>query len=187
MWLYLNNLYLLVPGEYSVKIMLRVKFPQKHLYQVFFTLLDINNSEYNYQKINEQRNHHKRYVNMAIEPISNFPKITWEQFAVCNDDKTTAFEDLSRQLFYYEFIKQTNVPHSNHNNPGVEVDPELEPIHEDGSKRRLVSFQAKFFENKIQWGKFRESSEKAIQNYEGKLDHIYLFCNKTITKSSSLE
>ena len=121
---------------------------------------------------------------MAIEPLSDYPNITWAQFAVCNDDKTTAFEDLSRQLFYYEFIKQTNVPHSNHNNRGVEVDPELEPIHEDGSKRRRVSFQAKFFENNIQWGKFRESSVKAIENYEGELDHIYLFCNKTITKSS---
>ena len=128
--------------------------------------------------------YHERYLNMAIGPINNYPNITWEQFAVCNDDKTTAFEDLSRQLFYYEFIKQTNVPHSNHNNPGVEVDPELEPVHEDGSKRRRVSFQAKYFENSIQWGKFRESSEKAVQNYEGKLDHIYLFCNKTITKSS---
>ena len=123
-------------------------------------------------------------MNMAVEPICDFPNITWAQFAVCNDDKTTAFEDLSRQLFYYEFIKQTSVPHSNHNNRGIEVDPELEPIHEDGSKRRRVSFQTKFFEGNIQWRKFRDSSEKAIKYYEGELDHIYLFCNKTITKSS---
>ncbi|MCB6992007.1 hypothetical protein LI177_00605 [bacterium 210820-DFI.6.37] len=52
-----------------------------------------------------------------------YPNLTWSQFAMCNDDATGAFEDMSRRLFALEFLENGTVPHSDHNNPGVEVLP----------------------------------------------------------------
>ena len=69
-----------------------------------------------------------------------YPNLTWSQFAVCNDDATGAFEDLIRRLFSLEFLEDGIVPHSDHNNPGVEVLPILERPHSDGSKQRKISF-----------------------------------------------
>lgn len=116
--------------------------------------------------------------------LQNFPNCTWGQFELCNDNYTEAFENLSLQLFYREFLKETAVPHANHNNPGVEVDPILEPYKENVPIRRRVSFQAKFFKNNISWTQIKESMSKAISHYKNKLDHIYLFCNKTITNTN---
>ena len=73
----------------------------------------------------------------------HYPNLTWPQFAMCNDDATGAFEDMSRRLFSQEFLGNGTVPHSDHNNPGVEVLPILEQPREDGSKQRKISFQAK--------------------------------------------
>lgn len=53
----------------------------------------------------------------------HYPNIRWAQFAVCNDDVTGAFEDMTRRLFTFEFLKDSRIPHSDHNNPGVEVVP----------------------------------------------------------------
>lgn len=66
----------------------------------------------------------------------NYPNLTWAQFAVCNDDATGAFENMARRLFSLEFLGKGTVPHSDHNNLGVEVLPILEQPHFDGSKQR---------------------------------------------------
>ena len=114
----------------------------------------------------------------------NLPNCTWDQFKVCNDNQTEAFEDLSKQLFYQEILRENDIPHANAQNPGVEVDPVLEPPHEDGSKRRWVSFQSKYFDKSIGWGKIRDSANKTIKYYKGKIDHVYLFCNLTVSKNT---
>ena len=117
--------------------------------------------------------------------MRNYPNCTWRQFEVCNDDCTTAFEDMVTRLFYREILKETEVPHANAQNPGVEIDPVFEPSKEGCTIRRRVSFQAKYFStDRIAWGKIKESIMQAVKHYEGQLDHIYLFCNKTITRKS---
>lgn len=113
-----------------------------------------------------------------------YPNLTWPQFAMCNDDATGAFEDMSRRLFSLEFLEEGTVPHSNHNNPGVEVLPILEQPRTDKLKQRKISFQAKYFEDRISYSKIKASMNQAIKHYGDELDLIYLFCNKTITTSA---
>lgn len=114
----------------------------------------------------------------------HYPNLTWSQFAMCNDDATGAFEDMSRRLFSLEFLGKGTIPHSDHNNPGVEVLPVSEPPYSDGSKQRKISFQAKYFENKVSYSKIKDSMNQAIKHYGDELDLIYLFCNKTLTTTT---
>ncbi len=114
----------------------------------------------------------------------HYPNLTWPQFAVCNDNATSAFEDMARRLFSLEFLSKGTLPHSNHNNPGVEVLPILEPPHSDGSKQRKISFQAKYFEGNVHYPKIKESMNQVIKHYGDELDLIYLFCNKTLTTTT---
>ena len=120
---------------------------------------------------------------MAVED-KHYPNITWAQFAVCNDDVTTNFESLTRRLFQREFVEKDTILHSDSNHPGVEIIPVIEKKRDDYVKRRKISFQSKYFENRVGYSQIRESSKKAIEYYEGKLDVIYLFCNQTINTSS---
>lgn len=113
-----------------------------------------------------------------------YPNITWAQFAVCNDDATGAFEDMTRRLFSLEFLENGNIPHSEHNNPGVEVIPILESPHLDGSKQRKISFQSKYFEGNVNYSKIKESARQAVKHYGSELDLIYLFCNKPLTTTA---
>lgn len=72
-------------------------------------------------------------------------KITWEQFAVCSNEAQSInhrFEDLSRQLFVYEFLngnKEHRYLHSNPNNPGIESEPVYDEIN-----CKWIGYQAKF-------------------------------------------
>lgn len=115
---------------------------------------------------------------------NNYPNLTWMQFAVCNDDATGAFEDMTRRLFSVEYLGEGRIPHSDHNNPGVEVLPILEPPHTDGTEQRKISFQAKYFENNISYAQIKKSMNQAIKYYGKDLDLIYLFCNKTLTTTA---
>ena len=45
---------------------------------------------------------------------------------MCNDDATGAFEDMARRLFALKFLGKGMLPHSEHNNPGIEVLPILD-------------------------------------------------------------
>ena len=105
-------------------------------------------------------------------------QITWEQFVTCNNDARGVrykFEDLSRQLFTYEFLSQNKkhkYVHSNPNNPGIESEPIL-----DEENDRYIGYQAKFFDKDADYNQIKESAEKAVKHYKGRLDVIYLFCN----------
>ena len=113
-----------------------------------------------------------------------YPNINWNQFAILNDDRTGYFEDMCRDLFYCEYLRETRNPHSDHNNPGVEVLPILEPVRDDGKPQKYISFQAKYFEHTISNAKIIDSLKKAVGHYNGQLGRIYLFCNKVISKDS---
>lgn len=119
------------------------------------------------------REQHKKYSN-----------ISWALFEVFNDNKTEAFEAMCLDLFSNEYLKGTRNPHADHNNPGVEVVPIQEPERIDGQSRRYISFQAKYFENSISDSQIIHSLEVAVRHYAGKLDVIYLFCNKVISQNS---
>ena len=93
-----------------------------------------------------------------------YPNLTWTQFAVCNDDATGAFEDMARRLFSLEFLGDGIVPHSDHNNPGVEVLPIQEVPHSDGVKPRKISLQAKYFEGKVSYPKIDKSNQAHPHN-----------------------
>lgn len=113
------------------------------------------------------------------------PNITWSQFAVCNDHPTKAFEDMCRRLFTTEFLKGEILPHSDSNNPGVEVLPIWEPEIEDGQQRKKISFQCKYSETSANaYSEFQRSASTTAETYKGKLDLVYLFCNKTLNTTS---
>ncbi|MBS5115448.1 MAG: hypothetical protein KHY88_07115 [Erysipelotrichaceae bacterium] len=109
-------------------------------------------------------------------------QITWEKFISTNYDVRGIrykFEDLSRQLFTYEYLsknKEHKYVHSNPNNAGVES----EPIFSEESNK-YISYQAKFFDNAVGYDQIKDSAEKAVKHYRGRLDIIYLFCNKPLT------
>ena len=90
-------------------------------------------------------------------------QITWEQFVTCNNDARGVrykFEDLSRQLFTYEFLSQNKkhkYVHSNPNNPGIESEPIL-----DEENDRYIGYQAKFFDKDADYNQIKESAEKAV-------------------------
>ena len=50
-----------------------------------------------------------------------YPNISWAQFEMFNDNRTDAFEEMCKDLFICEYLKDNNNPHADHNNPGIEV------------------------------------------------------------------
>ena len=104
--------------------------------------------------------------------------VTWTQFEACNTNKQEAFEQLCRWLFNEFFFDGKGLLHSNPNNPGIEVIPIL---HNTSNKK--ISFQAKYF-GTIDYEQIKESARKAVKYYSGKLDIIYLYCNKDVTVTS---
>ena len=114
-------------------------------------------------------------------------QIDWNSFANYNQDARGIqfkFEDLCRQLFQNEFLFGNKKPchlHSNPNNPGLET----EPVY-DETRKQNIGFQSKFFETKADYKQIQSSVEKIISNYKGRLDCVYLYCNKDLN-SSSLE
>ena len=112
--------------------------------------------------------------------------ITWSQFEMCNDNPTKAFEDMCRRLFTADFLKNKVRPHSDHNNAGIEVLPILEPEREDGQPGKRISFQCKYVDRpSYAYSEFQKSAKTTAKKYKGKLDLVYLFCNKTLTTTTS--
>ena len=105
-------------------------------------------------------------------------EISWAKFETCNTDKRTAFENMCRRLFNQRFFDGKKLFHSNPNNPGVEVVPVMET-----TSNKKISFQAKYFDT-IDYAQILHSCKTAVSYYAGKLDVIYLYCNKDITTTS---
>lgn len=109
---------------------------------------------------------------------TNQYELTWNHFEQLHVDKKIAFENLSRSLFLREFCQAGTILHSDHNHPGVEVAP---VVAKDSQTK--ISFQAKHFDNAIGYAQIKKSVNEAVSHYAGKLDVIYLFCNKDITET----
>lgn len=109
--------------------------------------------------------------------------ITWDQFRVCGKNPLGLrydFEDLCRLLFKYEFVSEGDCIHSNPNQAGIEVEP-----YYHRKTKKYISFQAKFFDNRVDYNQIEDSVTKITDNYKGKLDCVYLYCNKAISKASN--
>lgn len=108
-------------------------------------------------------------------------QITWEQFSKVNQTAQGVrlkFEDLCRQLFFNEFLsdnKKYRYIHSNSNNPGLESDP----IYDEHNQRN-IGYQVKFFDGNPDYNQILHSAKKTVEYYAGKVDVVYLFCNKTL-------
>lgn len=109
-------------------------------------------------------------------------KISWDYFKTSeneNDGIRMKFEALCRQLFENEFLSENVINrtvHCNPNNPGVEADPIL-----NKKSGKWISFQAKYFDSNVDYEQIKHSAEKIVEYYSGKLDIVYLFCNKPIS------
>lgn len=104
--------------------------------------------------------------------------ISWNQFEACNPNTQDAFENMCRFLFNAFFFGGRAIFQSNPNNPGIEIEP---VFHKNSGKR--ISFQAKYFTT-VDYSQIRHSAEKAVRYYAGKMDIIYLYCNRDLTLSS---
>ncbi len=108
-------------------------------------------------------------------------QLSWKMFETqCMDSRGVQlkFEGLCRQLFIYDILSgnQKNLYlHSNPNNPGIET----EPI-QDEVNNRLVGFQAKYFDSRVDYNEILSSAKKTVEYYAGKVDRVYLFCNKPL-------
>lgn len=112
------------------------------------------------------------------------PNVTWPQFAVCNDNPTRQFEAMCREIFKKRFAGN-KLLHTNHATPGIEVLPVLEPAHSDGSPQKRISFQAKYFEqSSADYSQIKKSADQMVKYFKGKIDLVYLFCNKILTTTS---
>ncbi len=105
---------------------------------------------------------------------SKYEPMSWTQFVVCNQDSRTAFENMCRSLFRRQYLDEFCVPHSNPNNPGIEIEPIM------GRQNKRISFQCKFFSDRIDYNQIEDSAKKTVKYYSGKLDIVYLYCNKDI-------
>ena len=115
-------------------------------------------------------------------------QINWESFRTFNQDSRGVrykFEDLCRQLFVNENLsgnKQFRYLHSNPNNYGLETEPIYNEI-----TQQWIGFQAKFFDDSVKYDQIKESSKKIVKYYTGKVgkvDLVYLFCNKPIKSTA---
>ena len=115
-------------------------------------------------------------------------QINWDSFKVFNQDAQGVrfkFENMCRQIFINENLsknKQTRYLHANPNNYGIET----EPIY-DEKNQRWIGFQAKFFDGNVDYTQIKESADKIVKYYTGKVgrvDLVYLFCNKQITSTA---
>ena len=102
--------------------------------------------------------------------------VTWTKFQQNNEKVSDAFEKLSRTLFKAEFCPEHTVLHSDPNHPGVEV----EPVRIKNGK--MASFQAKYFDNRVNYNQIEKSMDKVIQWLAGEIDEVYLFCNTKIKR-----
>ncbi|NBA01558.1 hypothetical protein GTU75_05365 [Erysipelothrix rhusiopathiae] len=104
--------------------------------------------------------------------------LNWTQFESCNPDSQYAFERMCRLLFNHYFFDGKAIMHSNPNNPGIEI----LPIKEVSSNKR-ISFQSKYLSTN-DYAQIKHSAIKTIEHYEGKLDVLYLYCNRDLTTTS---
>lgn len=115
---------------------------------------------------------------------SSFPNLSWEQFRMINDARPDAFENMCRDLFQQEYVKAGTPLHSDPNHPGIEVAPVPSKDLKENGEPYYISFQAKHFYHTVNYANIKNSMTQVIENLNGPLDRIYLFCNLSISIKS---
>ena len=106
--------------------------------------------------------------------------ISWASFEVCNANTEEAFEYMCGALLCRTQTTEGTILRYNPQNPGVEC----EPVIEKGTGKR-ISFQAKYFSSRVGYSKIEESAKKTIEYYSGKVDKVFLYCNKDLQLSGN--
>ena len=106
----------------------------------------------------------------------NAQNITWQKFETINTDKPVAFERMCRLIFNFVLFQGEAVFKQSPNNAGVEI----EPLFCDLLNKR-VSFQSKYFSSSVDYSLISHSFDTTIKTYNGKIDTVYLYCNKDFT------
>jgi len=102
-------------------------------------------------------------------------KISWDKFKVKNEDYKKSFEELAYFLFCRKFKRNAGI-FRYRNQTGIET----EPIKEN---RKLIGFQAKWFESKIDKDNITSSISKA-KDKNPKLNRIIFYINQEFSESS---
>ena len=102
-------------------------------------------------------------------------KINWDKFKVKNEDYSKSFEDLAYFLFCRKFKRDAGTFRYK-NQTGIET----EPIKEN---RKLIGFQAKWFESKIDKDNITDSISKA-KDKNPQLNKIIFYINQEFSESS---
>jgi len=114
-------------------------------------------------------------------------QINWNSFELYNPDPkgiNSKFEDLCRQIFINDNLsnnKNYKYVCANPNNPGLETEPIF-----DETRNIYIGFQAKYFDNNPDYRNINDSARKIVKYYKGRIDLVFLFCNKDLA-SGSLE
>ncbi len=107
-------------------------------------------------------------------------RINWDQFKTKNLDKHKAFEELCYHLFCRKFSLSEGI-RADFNEVGLETKPIF-------FKNKHYGFQAKFFKHTNDGDQIKKSVEKAIKNFKGNLNVIYIYLNNPIgTKAKYVE
>ena len=105
--------------------------------------------------------------------------ITWDEFKYKNSNTRITFENMCRMLFKRFYFDCDVTLHSNPNNPGVEV----VPVYSE-KLSKTISFQAKFFEQTVDYQQIKESVKKVIKYYAKELDLLVVYSNIDINTTN---
>jgi len=106
-------------------------------------------------------------------------KINWDTFKIKNENQTKSFEDLCYHLFCREHLISNGIK-ADFNQAGLETYPI-----KSNTTKKIVGFQAKFFEPSISYSQIEKSIKKALSNYKkDKLKEIYIYLNVNAVLSS---
>lgn len=105
--------------------------------------------------------------------------ISWGTFEAIHSNPRDSFEQLCRILFKRQFLDETSVLTSSPNHPGVEVAPIFSQ-----KLGKSIAFQAKFFQQRVDYNQIQSSIDKAIEHYSSSLDIFYLYSNKDLSLKS---
>jgi len=105
-------------------------------------------------------------------------RITWDNFATCNPNTEEKFEQMCRLIFKLQYFDDKAIFQNSPNNPGIEIEP---VTHQETGKK--ISFQAKYFRNRLDYPNILHSAQKTVEYYNGNIDIFYLYSNKDLDKT----
>lgn len=107
-------------------------------------------------------------------------QINWPSFEACNPNVEKNFEYMCGSLFRKMHTPPGTILQYSPNNPGIECDPT-----EELATGKRISFQAKYFSSRPDYSQIEHSANETVKNYAGKIDKVFLYCNKDLSLSGA--